>query len=69
MNININKNNVKKGFVPYVFLLLALLAIYYCFNILNREVHMLGYNDLVVELDKNNVFPSLAKFSAYLSTM
>ena len=55
MNININKNNVKKGFVPYVFLLLALLAIYYCFNILNREVHMLGYNDLVVELDKNNV--------------
>ena len=55
MNININKNNVKKGFVPYVFLLLALLAIYYCFNILNREVHMLGYNDLVVELDKKNV--------------
>ena len=55
MNININKNNVKKGFVPYVFLLLALLAIYYCFNILNREVHMLGYNDFVVELDKNNV--------------
>lgn len=55
MNININKNSVKKGFVPYVFLFLVLLGIYYCFVVLNQEVHMLGYNELVVELDKNNV--------------
>ena len=55
MNVNINKKNVKKGFVPYVFLFLTILAIYYCFNILNQEVHMLGYNELVVELDKSNV--------------
>ncbi len=50
----INKN-VKKGLLPYLFLILLLLGIYYFYNVFNQEVHMIEYNELVGYLEEKKV--------------
>ncbi len=47
--------NVKKGIVPYLFLVLLMLGIYYCFNILNQKVNILTYDALIQEMGDSNV--------------
>ena len=50
-----NKNNVKKGILPYVFLLIALLAIFYVFNISNKKVNVLTYNEFITSLNNGEI--------------
>ena len=47
--------NMKKGMVPYLFLVLAMLGIYYFVTVLNQKVNVLTYDLLLNELDNNKV--------------
>ncbi len=50
-----NNKNIKKGILPYVFLLLALLAIFYFFNISNKKVNVLTYNEFITSLNSGEI--------------
>lgn len=50
-----NNKNIKKGILPYVFLLLALLAIFYFFNVSNKKVNVLTYNEFITSLNNGEI--------------
>ena len=50
-----NKKNVKKGLVPYVFLLLLMLGMYYMFVVANSKVNELTYDEFIKKLADNEV--------------
>ena len=50
-----NSKNIKKGVLPYVFLLLAMLAIFYVFNISNKKVNVLTYNEFITNLNSGSI--------------
>ncbi len=50
-----NKNTIKKGILPYLFLVLIIFGVYYLFNVLNQKVNVLTYNELIEVLDKGTV--------------
>ena len=50
-----NKSTVKKGILPYLFLVLLIFGVYYLFNVLNQKVNVLTYSELVNVLDKGAV--------------
>ena len=47
--------NVRKGVVPYLFLLLLILGLYYSFIVMNTKVHEYSYSELVSYIEKNDV--------------
>ena len=49
------KKSIKKGFVPYIFLFLILMAIFYFFNVLNKKVNVLTYDEFNELLEKKEV--------------
>ena len=42
-----NKNKVKKGLIPYLFLFLILSTVVFLFSIMNQKVHTLSYDEFV----------------------
>ena len=50
-----NKKNVKRGLLPYVFLILLILVVYYSFNIANVQVNKLTYSEFLEKLKANEV--------------
>ena len=50
-----NKNTVKRGLLPYLFLVLMVFGIYYMFNVLNQKVNVLTYDKLITLLENNEV--------------
>ncbi len=50
-----NKNTVKKGLLPYLFLVLVIFGVYYLFNVLNNQPKVLTYNELIQALDEGTV--------------
>ncbi len=50
-----NKNTIKKGILPYLFLVLIIFGVYYLFNVLNQKVNVLTYNELIEVLDQGTV--------------
>lgn len=50
MNNNMNKKTIKRGMLPYLFLILMMLAVVYLVNNLNTTVHVLTYNELMNDL-------------------
>ena len=50
-----NKKNVKKGILPYVFLLLLILGMYYLFGVMNSSVNELSYDEFMKELKNGTV--------------
>ncbi len=50
-----NKKTVKKGLLPYVFIFLIMLGIYYCFNIMNQKVNVLTYNEFIEKVSNGSV--------------
>ena len=50
-----NKNTVKRGILPYLFLVIVILGVYYFFGVLNKDVHVLTYNELLTAINENNV--------------
>lgn len=51
----INKKDVKKGLVPYLFMFLLILGIFYFLNIMNQDVKTLTYNEFMSELNEGNI--------------
>ena len=50
-----NKKNAKKGFLPYVFLIIIMIGIYYMVAISNKKVNDITYDQFLKEIDKNTV--------------
>lgn len=50
-----NKNTVKKGVLPYLFLVLIIFGVYYLFSVLNQKVNVLTYQELTTVLEQGNV--------------
>ncbi len=50
-----NKKNIKRGLLPYVFLVLLILGIYYVFNVVNEKVNPFTYDQFINELNKGNI--------------
>ncbi len=50
-----NKKTVKKGLLPYVFIFLIMIAIYYCFNVANQKVNTLTYNEFMEKVSDGSV--------------
>jgi len=55
MNKNIDKKTVKKGLLPYLFLAVIMLAIFYMFNVMNNDVKVLAYNEFVEKLNDGKI--------------
>ena len=49
------KNTVKRGILPYLFLVLIVFGVYYLFGILNKNEHTFTYNELTTALKENKV--------------
>ena len=55
MNKTIDKKTIKKGLLPYLFLALIMLGVFYIVNIMNNDVNVLTYNEFMSELNKGNI--------------
>ena len=53
--MNIDKETVKRGLLPYLFLFIAMLGIFYFFNIANKKVNVISYNEFVEKLDSGEI--------------
>ena len=51
----IKKKDVKKGLVPYLFMILIMLGVFYVFNVMNKDVKDLTYNEFIEELNDGEV--------------
>ena len=49
------KKNVKRGLMPYLFLLIFVGIVYFVFSALNQKVNKLTYDQFVKELNANNI--------------
>ncbi len=50
-----HRRGIRKGIVPYLFLFILMVSIFYGFNILNRKVHVLNYGQLIDYFEQNNI--------------
>lgn len=50
-----NKKNIRKSIVPYVFLLLLMVVIFYLFNVFNNKTNVLTYNEFMNNLSSGQV--------------
>ena len=50
-----NRKTVKRGILPYLFLVIIVFGVYYLFNILNKNEHTFTYNELTTALKENKV--------------
>ena len=51
----IDKKTLKKGLLPYLFLFLIMLGVFYAVNVLNKDIHVLSYDEFIEKLDKGKV--------------
>ncbi|MBE6157734.1 MAG: ATP-dependent zinc metalloprotease FtsH [Firmicutes bacterium] len=55
MNSKLDKKTVKKGLLPYLFLIVIMLGVFYFATVLNNKVNVLTYNEFVDKLDKGEI--------------
>lgn len=55
MNNNFDKKMIKKGMLPYLFLVLIMLGVIYLANIFNNTVNVLTYNEFIDYLENEKV--------------
>ena len=55
MNNNIDKKVIKKGMLPYLFLLIVMLGVIYFANSFNHTVNVLTYNEFMNNLEDKQV--------------
>jgi len=55
VNKKVDKKTLKKGLLPYVFLLIIMLGIFYVFTVMNKVVHTFSYNEFIEKLDGNKI--------------
>lgn len=61
------KKNVKKGLLPYLFLALAMLGVFYTFNVMNKVVNDLTYDEFIDVMNKGEIeeLELVARANAY----
>ena len=55
MKNNINKNNLRKNFMPYALLLFAALFIFFSTDLFNTKTHVFSYSDFENSLKENKI--------------
>ena len=50
-----NKKEMKKGLIPYLFMILIMLGIFYAFNVMNQDVNNLTYTEFIKELNEGTI--------------
>ena len=55
MNKKVDKKTIKQGLLPYLFILLIILGIFYLFNFLNHKTNILTYNEFMENLANGKV--------------
>ena len=55
MNKTIDKKTIKRGLLPYLFLSLIMLGVFYVVNVMNNDVNVLTYNEFISELNDGNI--------------
>ena len=55
MNKKIDKKTIKKGLLPYLFLFIIMLGVLYVFNVINKDIHELSYDEFIEKLDNNKI--------------
>ena len=50
-----NKNEIKKSVLPYIFLVGIMIAIFYLFNIMGNKVNDLNYNELMQTMNEGKI--------------
>ena len=50
-----DKKTIQRGLLPYVFMAVVFVAIFYIFNVMNKTVNVLTYNEFISKLDKGKV--------------
>lgn len=55
MTNNISKKDMKRGLLPYLFLILIFLGVFYFLNVMNQKVNVLTYNEFVEELNNGDI--------------
>ena len=55
MNKTIDKKTIKRGLLPYLFLALIMLGVFYVVNIMNNDVNVLTYNEFMSEMNDRNI--------------
>ena len=55
MNKTIDKKTIRKGLLPYLFLALIILTVFYVVNVMNNDVNVLTYNEFMTELNAGKV--------------
>ena len=50
-----NKKDIKKGLIPYFFLLLIVLGVIYFYNISNKKINNLSYEQFKDGLDNSDI--------------
>ena len=53
--MNVNRKNVRKGLLPYVFLLLVMLGVIYFVSVANNKISILTYDEFITNLNNNEV--------------
>jgi cell division protease FtsH len=51
----IDKKTLKKGLLPYLFLAIIMLGVFYVLNVLNSNVHEYTYDEFIEKLDKGKI--------------
>ncbi len=49
------KNTIKRGLLPYLFLVLMIFGVYYFYDMMNKKVHNLTYDQMITAMNKGNV--------------
>ena len=52
---NLNKKTVKKGLLPYLFIIILMLGIFYFAGVMNNKVNVLTYNEFIDKLEKDEI--------------
>ncbi len=50
-----NKKSVKRGLMPYIFLIVFVIVVYFIFSSMNQKVNKMTYDEFIVQLNKNNI--------------
>ena len=55
MNKKVNKKTIKRGLLPYLFIIIIGLGVLYVFNYLNQTTNVLTYDEFMTNLNKGKV--------------
>ena len=55
MNSNVNKKTIKKGLLPYLFLFIIILGMFYGANVFNKSINKLSYDEFIAEVNSGEI--------------